>query len=67
MVTSPQTRAPELLTEPQAAKYLGVNVHWLRRARFERDFPHVKMGRLVRYRKADLNAYIAANLRGSSV
>ena len=59
-------RTTDLLTEREAAAYLGVNTHWMKRARFERDFPHVKLGRLVRYKKADLDAYIAANTHGAS-
>ena len=50
-----------LLTRDEAARYLGLTPHtlavWKCCKRY--DLPVVKVGRLVRYRKADLDAFIA--------
>ncbi len=44
----------------EAAEYLHVTERWIRRAIAERRIPYVKVGRLVRFRKSDLDAYIEA-------
>jgi excisionase family DNA binding protein len=49
-----------LLTIFEAADYLGVTERWMRAAIAERRIPFVKVGKLIRYRKADLESYIAA-------
>jgi len=55
--TSPR---PELLTRDQAAAYLGVSVGtlavWATTGRY--SLPVVKVGRLVRYRRTDLDAWL---------
>lgn len=62
---------PELVTEPEAAKALGVSPGTLKAARLHRlesnplkNLPYVKIGRSIRYRKADILAWIEANLIG---
>lgn len=54
----------ELLTRRQAAAYLGVTEHtlavWKCTKRY--DLPCVKIGRLVKYRKSDLDAFIQNNI-----
>ena len=59
---------PELMTEPVAAKDLGVACGTLKAARLHRlesnplrTLPYVKIGRSVRYRKSDIAAWIEAN------
>ena len=51
----------ELLTRKQAATYLGVKARtlavWKSTGRY--DLPCIKIGRLAKYRKADLDAFIA--------
>ncbi len=51
----------DLLTREQAAEYLGVTARtlavWACVKRY--DLPYVKVGRLVKYRLADLDAFIA--------
>lgn len=51
----------ELLTRDEAAKYLGVTpctlAIWASVKRY--DLPYVKIGRLVKYRLKDLDAFIA--------
>jgi len=50
----------ELLDTPAAAAYLGVSVSFLAHARTEgRPAPRaVRLGRLVRYRREDLDAFV---------
>lgn len=55
------TLAPELLTREQAAKYLGgvkpeTLSAWSTLGRY--NLPVVKVGRLVRYRREDLDAFL---------
>lgn len=51
----------ELLTREQAAEYLGITSRtlavWACVKRY--NLPYVKVGRLVKYRLADLDAFIA--------
>ncbi|HEY8612998.1 MAG TPA: helix-turn-helix domain-containing protein [Roseomonas sp.] len=51
---------PALLDVPAAAARLGVPVSFVRRLVHERRVPFVKVGRLVRFDPADLEAFIAA-------
>jgi excisionase family DNA binding protein len=54
---------PTILTQAQAADYLGVSEKKLERDRWcEKRIPYVKMGRNVRYRATDLAAYIESNI-----
>ena len=55
----------ELLDELEAAAYLGLKNHktlavWRCNKRY--DLPYVKYGRLVRYRRKDLQAFVDAHL-----
>lgn len=50
----------ELLTEKQAGKILGWSVATLQNRRWKRQPPrYVKLGRNVRYRPEDLQAFLA--------
>ena len=58
---------PDLLTETDAARLIGMSVSFLRAARFRGVLgnrtpppPHLKLGRTVRYDRRDLEAWIAA-------
>jgi len=54
-----------LMNEREAALLLNCSVAFLRRCRLFRTGPaFAKVGRLVRYRMEDLQAYVAANLEG---
>ena len=59
----------DLMTRREAAAYLGLTEQtlavWKCNGRY--GLPCVKMGRLVRYRKADLDAFIARRTVGGSV
>lgn len=50
--------AKELLAVPEAADYLNVTTHWIRRRIHERRLPYVKLDGLVRLRRCDLDAYV---------
>jgi len=54
-----------LLTRREAAAYLGVAEQTLAvwKCTGRRTLPFVKIGRLVRYRKADLDAFILQHLQ----
>ena len=60
-------KAPELLDRRSAAEYLCVRPHtlasWACSGRVK--LPFVKLGRRVIYRKADLDAFVGANVNGS--
>jgi excisionase family DNA binding protein len=51
-----------LLTVKEAASYLNVKVSRIYTATFRQEIPHIKIGRLVRFRKEDLNRWISKNL-----
>lgn len=55
----------ELLSRKEAAAYLGIAEQtlaiWHSTKRY--DLPCAKIGRLVRYRKSDLDAFIARNMK----
>ena len=54
-----------LLTREQAAKYLTITEYQLDADRQrKRLIPFVKVGRLVRYRKSDLDAYLTQQTFG---
>jgi len=53
---------PELLATPPAADYIGVEPHTLEiwRSTGRYHIPFVKVGRLVKYRRTDLDAWLAS-------
>jgi len=54
----------KLLTETEVAELYEVTKPCLRRWRHEgRGLPFVKVGRLVRYRQEDVEAFVSANLQ----
>jgi len=59
--------APELLTREQAAEYLNIRPQtlavWASTGRYA--LPMVRVGRAVRYRRADLDLFISQNTVGS--
>ena len=61
----------ELLKEQEAAKLIGLSVHWLRRKRWSGGgIPYCKItegpGGAVRYRQEDVEAFIASRVRKST-
>jgi len=56
-----------LLTQPEAARLLGLSERTLERLRVAGGGPlYVKAGRAVRYRESDLEAWIAARVVSST-
>jgi len=54
--------ALEILNERQVQEVYGFTIAYLRRARRERRGPRfLKVGKLVRYRRADIEAYLSAH------
>lgn len=60
------TTRPKLLTEAEAADYLGVKPQTLCAWRCTKRYslPYIKVGRLVRYRPEDLEAFLAERTVG---
>lgn len=66
METQPVKR--RLLTDPEAATYIGMSISFLRQGRMEGRRanrspgpPFIKMGKSIRYDLQDLDAWLAAN------
>ncbi len=66
MQTQPIKR--RLLTDPEAAAYLGMSISFLRQGRMEGRRanrspgpPFIKLGKAIRYDLQDLDAWLAAN------
>jgi excisionase family DNA binding protein len=51
-----------LLDWDQVAERLGTTPRWVREARYRGDLPFVRVGKLIRFRPSDIDAFIAANL-----
>ena len=62
--SGPQSRESSLLTKAQAAAYLGTTERHVQRLWNERRIPAVKVGRKVRFRIRDLEAWIEAHGMG---
>ncbi len=58
-----------LLTPPKAAEYLGTSVDTLAvwRCTGRYNISYLKVGRLVRYRKSDLDAWLEKRTHGGEV
>jgi len=55
----PAVQASHNMTEREAAEYLGLSVYTLQQWRFRGQKPdYLKLGKAVRYREADLEAFI---------
>ncbi len=55
--------APEVLNERQVQEIYGFSVPYLGRTRRERRGPRfLKVGKLVRYRRSDIEAFLAAHV-----
>lgn len=56
---TPKASTGEYLTVEQAAEYLNITDYFVRRLIRERRIPFVKVGRLVRLRRTDIDDYLA--------
>ncbi len=52
------TPAPRLLSQQEAAAYLGISYWTLRDLTFRGEVPHVKIGRRILVDRLDLDAYL---------
>jgi excisionase family DNA binding protein len=61
------TSTADLLDNNQAASYIGVTSRTLEVWRCTKRYPipYIKVGRLVRYRRADLDAFLESRTVGS--
>jgi len=58
---------PDVLTTPEAAKYVRLSKPTLERFRISGDGPaYIKLGAAVRYRQADLDAWLESRLTRST-
>ena len=58
---------PALLTEREAAEFLGVSPIWLQRDRWRGpQLRFVKIGRHVRYRASDLATFVDAHTKAAA-
>lgn len=56
-----------IMTTEEAAEYLRMSRQWLEIARYKGDGPpFIKLPRMVRYRKRDLDKWIEKRIRNSS-
>ncbi len=63
MIVDRGLHAPEVMNTVQAAAYLGISRQYLEIARHKGNGPqYVKLARLVRYRKTDLETWLAKHL-----
>ena len=53
-----QSLEPRLLSQHEAARYLGISYWIVRDLVFRREFPFIKIGRRVLVDRLDLNAYL---------
>lgn len=59
--TESSTEAASLMDEKAVAELLNISLQTLRNWRWKREGPRfTKLGRLVRYRRADIEAFIEA-------
>jgi predicted DNA-binding transcriptional regulator AlpA len=68
-ITETVATVPVLWTPRQAAEYTGKSESWFENDRWRggKDMiPYVKLGRAVRYRAADIVAYVEANTHGAA-
>lgn len=53
----------QLLSEKEVSTQYGLSISWLRKMRMMRSGPRfMRLGRLVKYCRADLEAYLAAHI-----
>lgn len=64
MPESPPIQSP-LMTAREAALYLGVSVSWCYHE-LKAYVPHVKIGHCLRYRREDIDRYIASRVNPPS-
>jgi predicted DNA-binding transcriptional regulator AlpA len=64
-----QESAPSALNTDQAARRLGVSSSLLEKLRVytpEKSPPYIRIGRVIRYRTSDLDAWASARMEGGA-
>ena len=67
LAPQPPTEAERLLTVQEVAELLRVPASWVyerTRRRGDQHLPHIKMGKYVRFRPAEIEAYLEGLHRG---
>lgn len=68
-MSTPLNTAPAILTEDEAAAYLRVSTSYLSASRLTRPRtlgpPFVRIGKAIRYQRADLDQFIASRRVGA--
>ena len=55
--------APDVMTSDECAEYLRLTPGALRTMRYRGEGPkHIQLGQRIRYRRADVDAWLAANV-----
>ena len=54
----PESRDFELLSIPQACQYLGMGKSWVYRRIHNQEIPSVRLGRIIKIRRSDLEQYL---------
>jgi excisionase family DNA binding protein len=57
------SKCESLLTINEASEFLGVKPSWLRLQIFQKKIKFIKLSRLIRFRKEDLEQFISQNER----
>jgi excisionase family DNA binding protein len=57
-MTQPSVNEPRLLSQHEAARYLGISYWTVRDLVFRREIPFIKIGRRVLVDRLDLDAYL---------
>ena len=58
--TDPEEIAPAVWTREEAASYLALSVPTIMRLIKKGEIPHIRIGRTLRFKKADLDKYLEA-------
>ena len=59
-MNNPVSSPPPTFDTNEAATFLGMSEAWIRKAVHLRTLPFLKIGRSVRFRRADLDAFLDA-------
>jgi excisionase family DNA binding protein len=57
-MTQPSVSEPRLLSQQEAARYLGISYWTVRDLVFRREIPFIKIGRRILVDRLDLDAYL---------
>ena len=57
-MTQPSVSDPRLMSQQEAARYLGISYWTIRDLVFRREIPPVKIGRRILVDRMDLDAYL---------